>query len=92
MTNKVTGLKPVSELVAAQLSLGWFTHKQQSGSLKEETGKKKKKKMKNSAILCSCQARFAAIVVEMKEVTGNTVPHSTLQITAQLNEPTVPSF
>ena len=43
----------------------------------------------NSAIFCSefCQARFAAIVVEEKEVIGNT-----MQFVAQLNELTVPSF
>lgn len=43
----------------------------------------------NSATFCSafCQARFAARVVEEKEVIGNTV-----QIMAQLNELTVPSF
>lgn len=43
----------------------------------------------NSATFCSafCQARFAARVVEEKEVIGDT-----MQIMAQLNELTVPSF
>lgn len=51
---------------------------------------------REDSIFCTVDAhgfcRCTVIVVKEKEVTGNAVPRSTLQIMAQLNELTVPSF